>query len=105
MLILALAVILLLYGRQAALSAWVLQILALACVPMFLNYLLTHTLIAVDRQRLYAVFTLLALLVNVTANLALIPSLGIRGAALATLLTELSLLGLCLTGVLRSLNR
>jgi O-antigen/teichoic acid export membrane protein len=94
----------LLYGAPYAGSAPVLQILAFACVPMYLNYALTHTLIAADRPRLFALFTLAALFANVAANLVLIPALGIRGAALATVCAEVVLLALCsvaLYGLLR----
>jgi O-antigen/teichoic acid export membrane protein len=45
-------VIALLYGPDYAGSVPVLQILAPACVPMFLNYALTHGLIALDRPSL-----------------------------------------------------
>lgn len=93
-----------LYGGEYGPSAPVLQVLALACLPMYLNYLLTHVLIAMDRPRLFAYFTLLALFVNVLANLALIPTLGIVGAAWATVATEVVLLALCATAVTRHLR-
>lgn len=101
MLILAAPLVRLLYGGRYSLSAPVLQILAAACVPMYLNYALTHTLIALDRPRLFASFTLAALVVNLASNLALIPLLGIAGAALATVITEVALLLLCSVAVIR----
>lgn len=98
--LLAAPLISVLYGASYAASAPVLATLALACVPMFLNYGLTHALIAMDRPQLYAVFTLAALVLNVAANIMLIPALGIGGAALATVGTEALLLMLCLAAVL-----
>lgn len=91
----------LLYGSAYADSAPILVWLALACVPMYLNYGLTHTLIAIDKPRLYALYTLAALVVNLATNLALIPALGLIGAALATLFAELALLALCAVAVAR----
>ena len=93
----------LLYGAQYLSSAPVLVALAFACVPMYLNYGLTHTLIAIDKPRLYALFTLASLFVNLAANLALIPILGVRGAAFATVGTEVVLLALCGGAVLHHL--
>jgi O-antigen/teichoic acid export membrane protein len=93
----------LLYGAQYLASAPVLVALAFACVPMYLNYGLTHTLIAIDKPRLYALFTLASLFVNLAANLALIPILGVRGAAFATVGTEVVLLALCGGAVLHHL--
>ena len=93
----------LLYGAQYIASAPVLVVLAFACVPMYLNYGLTHTLIAIDKPRLYAIFTLASLLVNLAANLVLIPALGVRGAAFATVGTEVVLFALCAGAVIHHL--
>ena len=94
-----------LYGGQYAASGPLLQILALCCLPMYLNYGLTHMLIAMDSPHLYAIFTLGALGVNVVSNLALIPSLGVQGAAFATLGTELALFVMCAIAVARLASR
>jgi O-antigen/teichoic acid export membrane protein len=93
----------LLYGNAYSGSVPVLQALAPACVPMFANYALTHGLIAADRPSLYAIFTLGSLFVNVGANLLLLPALGVTGAAIATVLTEVALFGLCAAGMARHL--
>jgi O-antigen/teichoic acid export membrane protein len=98
--LLAVPLIWVLYGAQYAASANVLQVLALACLPMYLNYGLTHALIAADRPRLYAVFTLGAMFVNVAANLLFIPLLGVEGAAVATVATEVMLFALCAAAIL-----
>jgi O-antigen/teichoic acid export membrane protein len=87
-------------GPEYAASGPLLQILALACLPMYLNYGLTHALIATDRPQAYAAFTFMALLVNLGTNLVLIPRMGLEGAAFATFLTEAALLVLCGSAVL-----
>jgi O-antigen/teichoic acid export membrane protein len=95
----------LLYGQEYAGSVPVLQLLALACLPMYVNYGLTHALVAVDKPRYYAAFTLATLFVNVAMNLVLIPLMGIQGAAVATAGTEVVLLILCGLTILRHLSR
>ncbi|HUP27247.1 MAG TPA: oligosaccharide flippase family protein [Chloroflexia bacterium] len=101
--IVAVPLISLLYGQQYSQSAPILQVLALCCLPMYLNYGLTHVLIAVDRPQLYALFTFGALVVNVSANVALIPAIGTMGAAIATLAAEMALFALCSLSVVRLL--
>jgi len=95
LIVVAMPLVALLYGQEYAASAPVLQLLALACLPMFINYGLIHVLIAGDKPRLYAAFTLVALLVNIAANLVLIPALGVAGAAVATVATEVVLFAMC----------
>jgi O-antigen/teichoic acid export membrane protein len=101
----ALPLVNLLYGPQYAQSVPLLQVLALACLPVYLNYGLTHMLIAMDRPHLYAAFTLCALVVNVAANLSLLPTTGIWGAAAATVITEIALLALCSAAVVLYLRQ
>ncbi|MDQ3928915.1 MAG: flippase [Chloroflexota bacterium] len=95
----------LLYGDKYGAAVPVLQILALGCIPMYASYGLTHALVAMDRPQLYAAFTGVGLLVNVAANLLLLPRLGVYGAAWATLLTEAILVMLCATAILKYLRR
>ncbi|HYP21497.1 MAG TPA: polysaccharide biosynthesis C-terminal domain-containing protein, partial [Chloroflexia bacterium] len=94
----------LLYGDKFGAAVPVLQVLALGCIPMYASYGLTHALVAMDRPQLYAAFTGLALVVNVAANLLLIPRVGVQGAALATFLTEVALVVLCSAAVLRHMR-
>lgn len=94
----------LLYGDKFGAAVPVLQILALGCIPMYASYGLTHALVAMDRPQLYAAFTGVALVVNVAANLFLIPRVGLQGAALATFLTEVALVVLCAAAVLRHMR-
>jgi O-antigen/teichoic acid export membrane protein len=90
-----------LYGDQYAGSALALQILALAILPTFINYALTHFLVAVRQQRLNLVFNIVIFFVNLALCLWLIPRFGPSGAALAVVLSETLLLTLCSLALLR----
>jgi O-antigen/teichoic acid export membrane protein len=76
-----------------------LRVLAGALPILFLNYGLTHFLIARDLERRNLLFTALMLVVNVSANLMLIPRLAGPGAAWATLVTEIALTICCLVAL------
>lgn len=78
----------LVFGRPYLYAAPAFSVLALALPLFFLNYALTHQVIGWDGQRAYLLIATLALAGNVIANIALVPSQGIVGAAIATLLTE-----------------
>lgn len=84
-----------LYGDQYAGSTPVVQILALATLPTFINYALTHFLVAARQQRLNLIFNIGIFFVNLALCLWLIPRFGPSGAALATVLCEVLLLALC----------
>jgi O-antigen/teichoic acid export membrane protein len=86
----------LIYGDAYAYAAPAFSILALALPLFFLNYALTHQVIGWDGQVAYLVIATLALLANVAANLALVPTQGINGAAIATVLTEVVVTAGCL---------
>lgn len=77
------------YGEPFRASATTLSILGLAIPLFFLNYALTHQVIGWDGQRAYLAIAALALVVNVLANLSLVPRLAANGAATATVLTEI----------------
>ena len=84
------------YGPAYDHAAAPLQVLALAVPLFFLNYALTHQVIGWGGQRRYLAITCVALLANVGANLALIPSAGMLGAAWSTVLTELVVTAACI---------
>ncbi|MGA7730964.1 MAG: polysaccharide biosynthesis C-terminal domain-containing protein, partial [Chloroflexia bacterium] len=73
-------------------SAVALQILILFLPFSFVNGVTQYVLIALDRQRLITRAFALTLVFNVAANLALVPVLGIYGAAIVTVLSEVVLL-------------
>jgi O-antigen/teichoic acid export membrane protein len=84
-----------LYGTQYAGSTLPLQLLALAALPIFINYALTHFLVARRQQRLNLIFNAVIFVINLTLCSVLIPRFGPSGAALSTLLSEVALLTLC----------
>ena len=86
----------LIYGESYAYAAPAFAVLSLALPLFFLNYALTHQVIGWDGQRAYLAIVTLALAANVTANFLLIPSQGIVGAAISTLLTEIVITASCL---------
>ncbi|MBO0686573.1 MAG: polysaccharide biosynthesis C-terminal domain-containing protein, partial [Candidatus Dormibacteraeota bacterium] len=67
-----------------------LRILALAIVFLFANSAFTAMLYAIDRQKLFAWLTGIAVLVNVGLNLALIPLYGYLAASAVTVITEIA---------------
>ena len=69
-------------------SGEVLKILALAIPIIFWGYLMTQSLVALDRNRVYLTITAFAVLLNVLLNYWLIPEYGAEGAAIATVITE-----------------
>ena len=91
-----------LYRDQYASSTLPLQILAFAALPTFINYALTHFLVAVRQQRLNFAFNVGIFFVNLALCLWLIPRLGPSGAALSTVLSETLLLALCSWALSRS---
>ncbi|RJP82236.1 MAG: flippase [Candidatus Zixiibacteriota bacterium] len=80
--------ILALFGPDYLEAAPLLAILALALLALFPGYLVTKSLLAYDRNLLFAGITLAAAGLNVGLNLVLIPRLGAAGAAWATVATE-----------------
>jgi O-antigen/teichoic acid export membrane protein len=93
----------LLYGRAYEDSAPVLRVLAPSLFFIFVNYALTHFLVALRGQKWNAVFAGACLAVNVACNLVLIPRYGGIGAAIATVATEAALFLLCFVAVRRGM--
>ena len=78
----------LVFGNSYTNGVQAFRILMLSFPLMSLNYVLTQQLIGWHGQKTYAVVCALALVLNVSANLWLIPATGIDGAAWATVATE-----------------
>ncbi|HYP40008.1 MAG TPA: flippase [Chloroflexia bacterium] len=74
-------------------GAVALQILIFFLPLSFINGVTQYVLIALNLQRLITRAFVATVVVNLAANLALVPLIGIYGAALATILSELILLG------------
>ena len=84
------------YGESYAYAAPAFAVLSLALPLFFLNYALTHQVIGWDGQRAYLAIVTLALAGNIAANMVLVPTRGIVGAAIATVLTEVIVTAGCL---------
>jgi O-antigen/teichoic acid export membrane protein len=81
-------------GHKYASAAPVVAILALALAISCVSGVFGNALMALGRQRTLFWLTLGPLGVNLVANLALIPPLGVNGAAIAVVLSELAGVGL-----------
>lgn len=87
-------VIRLLYGERFVAGAQAAQLLVAGAAVMALVILGIYALAAAGKQRHYPVVALAGIVINVSANLVLIPRLSYYGAAIATVVT------LALTGAL-----
>jgi O-antigen/teichoic acid export membrane protein len=86
-------------------SAVALQILIFFLPLSFVNGVTQYVLIALDLQRLITRAFAATVVFNLGANLALVPLMGINGAALATILSEIVLLGPFLLWTGREIGR
>ena len=84
-----------LYGSQYAGAAAPFQILAVAVLFTFVNYALTHFVIAHDLHRRYLAYTATVFVLNLALCLMLVPHFGPVGAAWSVVLSEAVLLILC----------
>jgi O-antigen/teichoic acid export membrane protein len=81
-------IFLFLFDKAYLPGAAALSILVWASALMFVNAFQGTALIALDRKRQLAYMTGTAALVNIVLNLLLIPKFGFRGAAVATVISE-----------------
>ncbi|MBK8902037.1 MAG: oligosaccharide flippase family protein [Anaerolineaceae bacterium] len=81
-----------LYGPDFAASAPVLQVLGLTVLPVYLNYSLTHYLVARGQQQMLTALTAVTLLLHALFCWLLIPQFGVLGPALSVLAAESVLL-------------
>jgi O-antigen/teichoic acid export membrane protein/glycosyltransferase involved in cell wall biosynthesis len=88
------ALIRLLYGERFVAGAQAAQLLVVGAAVMALVILGIYALAAAGKQRHYPVVALAGIVINVSANLVLIPRLSYYGAAIATVVT------LAITGAL-----
>jgi O-antigen/teichoic acid export membrane protein len=77
-----------LFGNDFAAAAPALPVMAGAFVMMSYGYLTDNLLLVIGKQRRLLPIALVGLVVNLAANLVLIPTHGFLGAAWATLATE-----------------
>jgi O-antigen/teichoic acid export membrane protein len=89
----------LLLGPAYVSGAGGLQILMAAYVVVCFGYVSGNMLIVLGRQRRFAIYALVGLVVNVAFNVELVPRYGYIAAAWVTLLTEALVIGLSLRDV------
>ena len=80
------------YGEQFNNSVIILQILAWDILLIFLYWSLTVTLVSINKQNKVIIIAFLTAIINITLNIALIPSFSYIGAAIATIISEIFLI-------------
>ena len=76
------------YSPEFSKAGNLLQILSWAVPLVYLGTLMTQSLVALDKQKIYLSLTFFGLLINVILNLIWIPEFGATGAVWSTLITE-----------------
>ena len=76
------------YPPEFSKSGNLLQLLSWAIPLVYLGTLMTQSLVAIDKQKIYLLFTICGLLINIILNLIWIPEYGATGAVWSTLITE-----------------
>ena len=76
------------YGVDFISASPLLNLLLISIIFMAPNLILTQATLAIDREYFYAKITCVAALINIGLNLFLIPSMGAKGAAIGTIVTE-----------------
>ena len=76
------------YGVDFISASPLLNLLLISTIFMAPNLILTQATLAIDREYFYAKITCVAALANIGMNFYLIPSLGAKGAAIGTIVTE-----------------
>ena len=95
----------LLFGAEFADAAPALPVLMATFVVVSVGYLTGYLIIAYGLQRQFVVIGVGALVLNVAANLALVPSYGFMAAAWITLGTEILVMSLSMALVCRAMRR
>jgi O-antigen/teichoic acid export membrane protein len=91
----------LLYGRQYLGATGAARLVVLGACVSFFTVLATTVLTAQGRNAFYVVAGAVGLVVNVAANLLVIPRWSYQGAALVTVLTEVAVLSVSLPACIR----
>lgn len=92
--LLAPKIILLIYGAEFAEAAIVLQVLGLYLPLRFISHSTGWTLAAINKEPLRTVSAGLSICLNIILNIILIPKLGMVGAGIATVISQIILFSL-----------
>ena len=76
------------FGVNFISASPLLNLLLFSIIFMAPNLILTQATLAIDREYFYAKVSCVAALINIGLNLFLIPSMGAKGAAIGTIVTE-----------------
>ncbi|MDG2197851.1 MAG: polysaccharide biosynthesis C-terminal domain-containing protein [SAR324 cluster bacterium] len=76
------------YPSEFSKAGNLLQLLSWAIPLVYLGTLMTQSLVALDKQKIYLFLTFCGLLINIILNLIWIPEFGATGAVWSTLITE-----------------
>jgi len=87
--LLANRIILFVYNKEFINSVIALQILIWALVLIYINYLMGYLLNSIDKQKLFTLTTGISVILNILLNFILIPIYSFKGAAIATVATEI----------------
>lgn len=83
------------YGESFLSGVSSLRLLMIAAIIAWLNGASGTIFVSHKRQGIYLIGVVVSCLVNIIANLILIPPYGMEGAAVATIFTELTLVSFC----------
>ena len=89
-------IILLIFGQEYLQSTIVLKILIWIQLFAFISWLMGIILNSAEKQKLFAYATGSGVIVNIVLNFFLIPQFGIKGAAFATLITQITVFSVLL---------
>ena len=76
------------FGSDFISASPLLNLLLFSIIFMAPNLILTQATLAIDREYFYAKISCVVALINIGLNLFLIPSMGAKGAAIGTIITE-----------------
>jgi len=87
------------YGHEYIGAVSTFQLLLITLIPIFPGVILSNTLLAEDRQKIFIKSSIIGAIINMTFNLILIPTYGIVGSAIATILANIAVNGIFLIEV------
>ena len=93
-----------LYGNEFKSSMILFQVLSFAFLFVFISYILSFSLNAVDKQKYTTIAAAICMLVNIVINFLLIPSMAAMGAVIATIITEMLICILYLIFLNKAIN-
>jgi O-antigen/teichoic acid export membrane protein len=98
------SIVTLLFGSNFSEAGPALPILMGAFVSISFGYLVGNMVVVLELQRKFLLYSALALILNATLNIILIPPYGFMAAAWITLLTEVTVMSLTARSILRTLE-